>query len=139
MTIEATQTVVRKAARLGEMFRRERQGRNISIRQVSEATKINTRHIEALEQSDFASLPGGAFSKGFVRAYAAHLGLDAEAMVHRYSHEIARLNTAPEEPAPPTRDERRRRFLRVAVIVGGITFVLAAGAAAIWFLPRWRW
>ena len=139
MTIETSQTVVRKASRLGETLRRERQGRNISIRQVSEATKINARHLEALEQSDFASLPGGAFSKGFVRAYAAHLGLDAEAMVNRYQHEIARLTTAPEEPAPPTRDERRRRFLRVAVIAGSIAFVLAAGAAAVWFLPRWRW
>lgn len=139
MTSEPSQVVSRKSSRLGDVLRRERQGRNISMRQVAQATKINIRHLEALERSEFESLPGGAFNKGFVRAYAAYLGLDAEAMVSHYLLELSRLRSEPEAQAPPTRDERRRRFLRVVVIAAGIALVLGAIAAALWFLPRWRW
>ena len=139
MTSEPPQVVSRKASRLGDALRRERQGRNISMRQVTQATKISIRHLEALERSDFQTLPGGAFNKGFVRAYATYLGLDGEAMVSQYLLEMSRLRSEPESqtPPPPTRDERQRRRLRILVIVVGIALVAAAIAAAVWYVPRW--
>ncbi|HEX5045371.1 MAG TPA: helix-turn-helix transcriptional regulator [Candidatus Polarisedimenticolaceae bacterium] len=68
----------------GEELKRERELRQISLREVSEATKINLRYLEALEQNDFRHLPGGVFNKGFVRAYAEYIGVDPEAMVNAY-------------------------------------------------------
>ena len=65
-------------ATFGEELRRERELRQISLREVSEATKINMRFLEALERNEFRHLPGGQFTKGFVRAYSQHIGLDAE-------------------------------------------------------------
>lgn len=74
-------------ASFGETLKRERELREISLRQISEATKINIRYLEALEQNRFDALPGGLFNKGFIRAYANFIGLDGEAMVNAYLQE----------------------------------------------------
>lgn len=68
----------------GEEIRRERELREITLREISESTKISLRYLDALEQNDFAHLPGGVFNKGFVRAFAEHIGVDPEAMVNAY-------------------------------------------------------
>lgn len=68
----------------GEELKRERELREISLREVAEATKVNIRFLEAMERNDFSSLPGGLFNKGFVRAYAQFVGIDPEAMVNAY-------------------------------------------------------
>ena len=68
----------------GEEIRRERELREISLREVAEATKINLRYLEAMERNDFAYLPGGLFNRGFVRAYCSFIGVDPEAMVNAY-------------------------------------------------------
>ena len=65
----------------GEELKRERELRRISLREVSEATKINIRYLEALENNEFRHLPGGVFNKGFVRAYSEFIGVDPEAML----------------------------------------------------------
>ena len=74
----------------GETLRRERELRQISLREISEATKINLRYLDALERDDFRHLPGGVFNKGFVRAYAQFIGIDPETMVTAYLDEEGR-------------------------------------------------
>lgn len=68
----------------GEELKRERELRNINLREISESTKINLRYLDALERNEFEHLPGGLFNKGFVRAYAQYIGVDPEAMVNAY-------------------------------------------------------
>jgi cytoskeletal protein RodZ len=68
----------------GEELKRERELRQISLREISEATKINLRYLDALEHNDFRHLPGGVFNKGFVRAFSEYIGIDPEAMVNAY-------------------------------------------------------
>jgi cytoskeletal protein RodZ len=75
-------------ASFGESLKRERELREISLRQISEATKINLRYLEALEENRFDALPGGLFNKGFIRAYATYIGIDGEAMVNSYLQEV---------------------------------------------------
>src|SRR2546426_628894 len=76
-------------ASFGETLKRERELREISLRQISEATKINIRYLEALEENRFDALPGGLFNKGFIRAYSTFIGVDGESMVDSYLHELA--------------------------------------------------
>src|SRR6266850_102032 len=76
-------------ASFGESLKRERELREISLRQISEATKINLRYLEALEENRFDALPGGLFNKGFIRAYATYIGIDCEATVNSYLHEVS--------------------------------------------------
>ena len=68
----------------GEDLKRERELRKISLREIAESTKINVRYLDALENNDFKRLPGGVFNKGFVRAFAQHIGVDEEVMVNAY-------------------------------------------------------
>lgn len=83
----------------GETLRRERELRQISLREISESTKINLRYLDALERDDFRHLPGGVFNKGFVRAYAQYIGVDPEQMVDAYLAEEARQSAKLEEKA----------------------------------------
>ena len=58
----------------GARLKREREKRKITLDDISVATKIATRFLSPSRRSSFDQLPGGIFNKGFVRAYARHLG-----------------------------------------------------------------
>ncbi len=68
----------------GQELRREREARGIGLESITGSTKISGRHLIALEQEQFAALPGGVLNKGIVRGYARACGLDEEAWVGRY-------------------------------------------------------
>lgn len=62
----------------GATLREARERRGVSLRVIADATKISVRVLQALERNDISCLPGGIFSRGFVRAYALEVGLDPE-------------------------------------------------------------
>src|SRR5579864_3785424 len=68
----------------GNKFRTERERRGFTLDDVSNVTKINSRMLKAIEDEHFDLLPGGVFNKGFVRAYAKHLGFNDEESVSEY-------------------------------------------------------
>jgi len=71
-------------ASLGTRLREEREKRNVTLDEISRATKIGTRMLRALEEENFDLLPGGIFNKGFIRAYARFLGMDEEEAIADY-------------------------------------------------------
>src|SRR4029453_7448322 len=73
----------------GEDLRRERLIRDVSLEEISAATKISVRLLTALEKSDVAKLPAPVFTRGFIRAYSRHLGLDPDEMVNAYLADVA--------------------------------------------------
>ncbi|MFN7984523.1 MAG: helix-turn-helix domain-containing protein [Vicinamibacterales bacterium] len=68
----------------GARLREARERRGLSLREIADATKISARSLEALERNDIARLPGGIFSRAFVRAYAVHVGLDPEDTISEF-------------------------------------------------------
>jgi transcriptional regulator with XRE-family HTH domain len=68
----------------GDKFRKAREKKELSLDDVSNVTKISARMLRAIEEEHFDDLPGGVFNKGFIRAYAKHLGMDAEEAVTDY-------------------------------------------------------
>ncbi len=68
----------------GENLRHEREMREVSLREIADHTRINLRFLEAIEEEDFEKLPGGIFNRGFIRAYAQHLGLDDVKVLSEY-------------------------------------------------------
>jgi len=62
----------------GEYLRREREMRGVSLEEISAATKISIRFLQAVENEELSKLPGGIFTRSFVRTYARYLGLDEE-------------------------------------------------------------
>jgi len=68
----------------GKKFRKARESKQLSLDSVSNVTKISARMLQAIEEEKFDLLPGGVFNKGFIRAYAKHLGLDPEDAITEY-------------------------------------------------------
>ena len=61
--------------------------RGVTIEEISAATRISTRFLEALENEHWDELPGGVFNRGFIRSVARFLGLDEDALVAEYALE----------------------------------------------------
>jgi transcriptional regulator with XRE-family HTH domain len=76
-------------ASFGEELRREREIRGISLKEISDATKISKRFLEAIERNDHRTLPAPVFTRGFVREYARYLGLNVDELVTRYNYGAA--------------------------------------------------
>jgi cytoskeletal protein RodZ len=68
----------------GSKLRAARERRGVSLRQIASATKISIAALEALERNDVSRLPGGIFSRAFVRSYASEVGLDPEATIQDF-------------------------------------------------------
>jgi transcriptional regulator with XRE-family HTH domain len=68
----------------GERLKRERELREVTLEEVTQATRIGSRFLEALENEEWDKLPGGVFNRGFVRSIAHYLGLDEEAFLAEY-------------------------------------------------------
>jgi Helix-turn-helix domain len=90
---------------IGNSLREARVRQRLEHRDVELATKIRARYIRALEQEEFAILPGDTYIKGFLRTYADHLGLDGQLYVDEYS---SRFASDPRDDRSPERPRRRR-------------------------------
>src|SRR5690242_4332392 len=74
----------RSVGDFGGKLRDARERRGISLRQIANRTKISAAALEALERNDISRLPGGIFSRAFVRSYASEVGLDPEATIQEF-------------------------------------------------------
>ena len=91
----------------GERLERERTTRGITLQEIADATKISARMLRALETEDFDKLPGGIFNRGFVRAYAQHLGMDVDEVAADYvAAEAVRRNGTGEPPLAEAETKR---------------------------------
>ncbi len=82
-------------ATIGETLRSERLRLGLNLDQVAERTKIGTRLLQAMEANDFEKLPGGVFTRSFVKQYARVLGLDEEAIGAEFKTIESRLEDLP--------------------------------------------
>jgi len=114
----------------GGKLRQARERRGISLRQIASSTKIAAAALEALEKNDISKLPGGIFSRAFVRSYAVEVGLDPDETVKEF---LDRFNQDP----PPSADsvsaaipeeekqfEQRQRQAVKALAFGAVSLVV---------------
>ncbi|MDQ3801207.1 MAG: helix-turn-helix domain-containing protein [Acidobacteriota bacterium] len=78
---------------LGEKLRQAREARGISISEVAEQTRISALYLEAIENNDYRTLPGGIFNKGFVKSFAKFVGIDEQEALQDYSRLLAEQGT----------------------------------------------
>jgi cytoskeleton protein RodZ len=69
------------AGSAGAMLRAAREAAGLSIDALSQQLKLSPRQVKALEDGDYANLPGRTFVRGFVRNYARAVNIDAEAVL----------------------------------------------------------
>lgn len=87
----------------GERLKRERELREVTLEEITAATRIGARFLEALENEDWNKLPGGVFNRGFVRSVARYLGLDEEGLLAEY-------DLAHAEQLPPVTEHQEKRI-----------------------------
>ena len=123
----------------GGRLRQARERRGISLRQIATSTKLSATALEALERNDISKLPGGIFSRAFIRSYAVEVGLHPEETVREF---LERFN---EEPPPsadtidsgsPRLDRRfqdeRRRAAGMLAFTGLIIIVIVIAGVLLW-------
>jgi cytoskeleton protein RodZ len=126
----------------GGKLRQARERRGISLRQIAASTKISASALEALERNDISKLPGGLFSRAFVRSYAVEVGLDPDETVRefldRFDQETppTAQSVAAEVPEHEREFEEQRR--RAALVVKATLISLPILAVVLYFALRGR-
>ena len=69
---------------VGRLLRDQREAKNLGLSDVEKSLRIRRSHLEAIEDGRFDKLPGAAYIPAFLRAYAAHVGLDPEKVLTAY-------------------------------------------------------
>lgn len=115
---------------IGSTLRDARVRRNLSLQQVEDDTKIRVKYIQAMENEAFDVLPSGTYVKGFLRTYAAFLGLDYQTILDEYnerygSGEYREHAIQPPQTAKPKIPRKRQNYLFVALLAVAIIAVLA--------------
>ena len=116
--------------KLGEVLRTAREARDVDLARVERDTKIRARYLQALEDGDYAELPGAVYTKGFLRNYGAYLGLDTEYLIDLYRLESSQPTTEkPTVPTPPRPISTRRS--RPLIVTPGVIMaaLLTVGVA----------
>jgi cytoskeletal protein RodZ len=85
---------------LGQLLRKARMDRKISLDDLQESTKIRKRYLEAIEDGNYKVLPGSFYVRAFIKSYAEAVGLDPIDVLNMYQSAIPSLE--PEKPAVDT-------------------------------------
>jgi hypothetical protein len=103
-------------ARLGETLRAQREKKGITLEQAATDTRIREKFLKALEDSDYQTLPGTVYTKGFLRNYAEYLDLATEELVVQF-HQERDQPDAPRSFKPMAPIVRRSFIFTPAVLV----------------------
>lgn len=123
----------------GKTLQSQREAMGWSVEQVADQLKLAPRQILALEAGDYAALPSPAVTRGFVRAYAKLLKIDAAPLVAMIEMNMpaeaqAGNGTVRREQRPASFSESRfpvggKRSKVPVGLIAGVAVVVAAGAA----------
>ncbi len=120
---------------IGPTLREARNRRKVDLAEVEAEIKIRVRYLQAIENEEWDALPGGAYTRGFIRTYAFYLGLDGERLADEY-----RRSTAPQggervpkrvEPVPMGTRRGRRSRASGPVLIAAVCLLLVAALVGI--------
>ncbi|MGM0769840.1 MAG: RodZ domain-containing protein [Pseudomonadota bacterium] len=115
----------------GSQLRRGREQKGLSVADVANAQHLRPAIIQSIENGDYQQIGSELFLKGYVRAYAKQVGLNADAIVATLDQELEPLRQQKAqalEASPLVDIERRKRQKRRAARV--LMLLIAAGLAA---------
>src|SRR3990172_5218710 len=84
----------------GEVLRKIREARGISVQQIAERTKVGRYHIEHVEEDHYHQLPAAVYLRGILLSIARELRLDGQKVARSY---LERMAAAGPPPPPVTR------------------------------------
>lgn len=122
---------------VGPTLREARKRREIEISAVEEATRIRSRFLRAIENEEWDVLPGGVYTRGFIRTYATYLGLDGDRLAEDFRREVEATASGREAwvengsarsgaAASPRRSAGRTGWIVVAAVILIATIAIVA-------------
>lgn len=124
---------------LGQLLKKARVEKNLSLDDVQEATKIRKRYLEAIEEGDYKVLPGSFYVRAFVKTYAETVGLNPDEVLQYYRNDIP--TPEPEPTIEPLMRTKKRsvqapsdRFGRWASTLLLWAFIILIGVIVYFFV-----
>jgi len=126
---------------LGQELRAEREKRGLTVKDVSDRTKIGSRFLTALEEGRWEEMPQKFFLRSVIKAHAQAVGADPAPFLARFEEqERLRSAASDEDGEAPKRKKRERppvrRKRRILVPVVATLFIVAAAAAVAWLFLK---
>ena len=98
---------------LGRKLRTAREQQGLSLAEIASRTRIRPAYLEAIEQDRLEQIPGGFFSRSFVRQYAQALGLTSAEI----DGDLEAVTVPPVETVPVEKVLRDYRPTKPALVV----------------------
>jgi len=92
----------------GEQLRKGREAKQISLPEISEATRISVKFLQAIEAGKFSILPQ-AYIRAFIREYARAIDFDPEKAIQEYDEANQEIHAAAEEWISRSRNPAMRQ------------------------------
>jgi len=115
---------------LGKRLLNVRTQRKLSLEEVAAATKIKARFLSAIEKGEYDKLPSPAYAKGFVKNYAAYLGLpkaEIAALFRREFDEKRAYKVLPDSLTKTKEFPLNRLKIQQSLIIGALLLVVFVG------------
>ena len=119
---------------VGERLREARERQKVSLHAIAEKTNISVRFLDAIEKNQFDKLPGGIFTRGFIRSYASLVGLDPDGMVTQFLSDEPGQRDDDIDVAPAS-DRDGPGF--GTLVLAGLGAIALALALVYFFKPDW--
>ena len=113
-----------RLAAFGRWLARERELRGLSLDEVARATKLTPAVVEALESGEEPRMPPRAYVVGYLRSYAAAVGLGADEVVLRYEEAAAAV-----EPDARASGGAQRAPVTAWIVAAAVAVAVAVAAA----------
>ena len=127
---------------LGQFLRAAREKRGIDLRDAAQQTRISMVFLKALEEEDFAKLPGAVFVKGFLKNYGKFLLLDEQEVIKKYTELIAPQNApgvvATKDPIITGNEQLRSQRSVVELFLWGSGILIVCIVVLFMALPELR-
>jgi cytoskeleton protein RodZ len=141
---------------LGDILREAREMKGLTLGDVQDEIRINSRYLQALEEGEYTALPTAVHGRGFLRNYARFLDLDPRPLLERFETSMQQMpvSGSPTEPAPSLAARTDQTFFNPVNVdlsgnaVGGpernmrlviiLALLVTIGLAASRFIPLLR-
>ena len=123
---------------VGQRLRIAREAKGLTIEDVASTTRIPTRHLQSLEESEWGRLPAPTYSVGFAKNYATAVGLDKAEIADQLRAEMgselpAHYTTATTENFEPLEGNRS---MPKGIVIGALVALVAIALLLTWLSNR---
>jgi cytoskeleton protein RodZ len=116
-------------ASIGQVLKQEREERRLSLEEVSSTTRIPRRALQSLEEDRFEDLPSGVFVRGFIKAYASAVDIDAEDVLAHFDEQNPEV--LPPPPLASVHSGRGYGVILLAIATAALFVIIVATFALV--------